>query len=91
MKVRLDVNAGIGLTPDSVDLAQLVDPFHAWATAEEALAANAGTEDELTSWLDADAADALGLLLIKKAIELRSLTAGSPRCSPTIRLLTVVR
>ncbi len=74
MRIRLDVNAGIGLVPGTIDLAELVDPFHVWETADAALTNNAGTEDEFTSWMDADAAEALGLLMIKKAADLRSLT-----------------
>ena len=98
MKVKLDVNAGIGLVPDTIDLAELVDPFHMWETADAALAANqdrvsprAGSgadltllenalddaadalEEQFTTWFDADAAEALGLLMIKKAADLRSL------------------
>jgi hypothetical protein len=71
MKIKIDVNAGLGLVPDSIDLAELIDPFHVWETADAALA---GTEEEFTTWMDADAAEALGLLMIKKAADLRSLT-----------------
>ena len=74
MKIKLDRNAGVGLVPDSIDLAELIDPFHVWDTADAALTNNAGTEEEFTTWMDADAADALGLLMIKKAADLRSLT-----------------
>ena len=87
MRIRLDVNAGLGLVPDTIDLAELVDPFHVWETADAALTNNAGTEDELTSWMDADAAEALGLLMIKKAADLRSLTV---KRAP-VRSLAVVR
>jgi hypothetical protein len=71
MKIKLDRNAGVGLVPDSIDLAELVDPFHVWETADAALA---DSHEEFTTWMDADAADALGLLMIKKAADLRSLT-----------------
>lgn len=100
MKIKLDRNAGLGLVPDTIDLAELVDPFHVWETADAALAANqdrvspragsgadltmlenaledaaAAIEEEFTTWMDADTADALGLLMIKKAADLRSLQA----------------
>jgi len=98
LKIRIDVNAGIGLVPDTIDLAELVDPFHVWESADAALAANqdrvssrAGSgadltllenaldaaadavEEQFTTWMDADTAEALGLLMIKKAADLRSL------------------
>lgn len=98
MKILIDANAGLGLVPDTIDLAELVDPFHVWETADAALAANqdrisprAGSgadlallenalddaadaaEEQFTTWMDADAAEALGLLMIKKAADLRSL------------------
>jgi len=87
MRIRLDVNAGLGLVPDSIDLAELIDPFHVWESADAALTNNAGTEEEFTVWLDADAAEALGLLMIKKAADLRSLTV---KHAP-VRSLAVVR
>ena len=73
MRIRLDVNAGLGLIPDTIDLVELVDPFHVWETADAAITNNAGTEEEFTTWMDADAADTLGLLLIRKAADLRSM------------------
>jgi hypothetical protein len=87
LKVRIDRNAGLGLVPDTIDLAELVDPFHVWETADAALTNNAGTKEEFTTWMDADAAEALGLLLIKKAADLRSLTV---KRAP-VRSLAVVR
>ena len=71
MRIRLDVNAGIGLVPDTIDLAELVDPFHVWESADAALA---DSHEEFTTWMDAEAAETLGLLMIKKAADLRSLT-----------------
>jgi hypothetical protein len=98
LKIKIDVNAGIGLVPDTIDLAELIDPFHVWETADAALAANqdrisprAGSgadltllennlddaadalEEQFTTWMDADAAETLGLVLIKRAADLRSL------------------
>jgi len=98
MKILIDVNAGLGLVPDTIDLAELIDPFHVWETADAMLAANhdrvsprAGScadltllenalddaadavEEQFTTWMDADTAEALGLLMIKKAADLRSL------------------
>jgi len=100
MKVKLDVNAGIGLVPDTIDLAELVDPFHVWETADAAIANNldrispragsgadltalenaledaaAALEEEFTTWMDAEAADTLGLVLIKRAADLRTMQA----------------
>jgi hypothetical protein len=98
MRIQLDANAGIGLTPDTIDLAELIDPFHVWESADAAITANAdrvclragsgadltplenaledaaaALEEEFTTWMDADAADTLGLLLIRKAADLRSM------------------
>ena len=98
MRIKLDRNAGLGLVPDTIDLAELVDPFHVWESADAAIAtaadrvssrvgsganltplenaledAIAALEEEFTTWMDADTADALGLLMIKKAADLRSL------------------
>jgi len=72
MRILLDVGAGIGLVPDTIDLAELIDPFHVWETADAALTNNAGTEEQFTTWMDADAAETLGLLLIKKAAAARA-------------------
>jgi hypothetical protein len=98
LKIKIDRNAGLGLVPDTIDLAELVDPFHVWETADAALGAQqdrvsprAGSgadltllenalddaadavEEQFTTWMDADTAEALGLLMIKKAADLRSL------------------
>jgi len=40
MRIILDRGAGIGLVPGTIDLAELVDPFHAWESADAAIAAN---------------------------------------------------
>jgi hypothetical protein len=98
MRIRLDRYAGIGLVPDSIDLAELADPFHVWENADAAIAnsadrikpragsgadltalenaledAAAAMEEEFTTWLDAAAAETLGMALIKKAADLRDL------------------
>lgn len=98
MRIVLDRDAGIGLVPDTIDLAELCDPFHAWESADAAIAAQAhrvspragsgadltelenilneaatALEEEFTTWLDADAADALAYGLIQRATELRLL------------------